>query len=406
MSKYANLPDIDTAPDIYETEDVVLPSANTDNGEYSDDDSALPTRSAVRGKPNDATGREEVDNSHLIGADEASKLFKRAERRRRHDRAVYSFPASRSSSPSSKPRSLTLRLHQLQVELSSLETELADPTNLYDDRDEGQVDSSELIKGLVEVKSRLEKLNAMREGRSRLRNILKDVESTDAPLLAPEKQSAPEVASEQPSKPSSDAIGSAREVAEIDRRLVELEKVVGSSSAALDETSPMPLPLLPLLTRLSTQLTVLTQPRHLDNISRRLKLLLTDLDRLSSGKDQHRRQQSHHPDGGGGSIPTPSAIHDQLSPILTRLVPMLPQIPHILTRLRTLSALHTSATEFQRTTEGLEEDQRRLHETLEDLDRAVTSIETSLKENSDVVKKNVAGLEERIQSLTERLENL
>ncbi|KAI0033135.1 hypothetical protein K488DRAFT_78078 [Vararia minispora EC-137] len=356
---YANLPDIDTAPDISETEGVVLPSASTDNDEYSDDDSVLSTRSAVRGKTNDATGRGEVDNSPLIGADEASKLFKCTERRRRHNRAVYSFPASRSSSPSSKPRSLALRLHQLQVELSLLETELADPINLYDDRNEGQVDSSELIKGLVEVKSRLEKLNTMRVGRSRLQNMLKD-----------RTGSAPEAASEQPPKPSSGAVGSARKVAEIDRRLGELEKAVGSSSAALDELIAMPLPLLPLLTRLST---------------------------LSSGKDRHRRQQSHHPDGGGGSTPTPSAIYDQLSPILTH--------PTYITRLRTLSTLRTSTTEFQRTSEGLEEDQHRLHETLEDLDRAVTGIETSLKENSDVVKKNVAGPEKRIQSLTEQLDN-
>jgi nuclear migration protein JNM1 len=171
------------------------------------------------------------------------------------------------------------------------------------------------------------------------------------------------------------------------------------------KSSPMPPPLLPLLTRLGTQLTVLTQPRHLDNISRRLKLLLSDLDRLSSGKDQHRRQQSQH--GEGGVAPgAPSTVQEQLSPILTRLVPALPQIPHILARLRTLAVLHASAAEFQSTLGGLEEDQRRLRETLGDLERAVGTVEASLKENGDVVKTNVTGLEERIQALSDRLDNL
>jgi nuclear migration protein JNM1 len=171
----------------------------------------------------------------------------------------------------------------------------------------------------------------------------------------------------------------------------------------------MPQPLLPLLTRLSTQLTVLTQPRHLDNISRRLKLLLSDLDRLNTGGQQRSRQQTHHNDNSGGGSTTasaPSTIQDQLSPVLARLVPVLPHIPHILTRLRTLSTLHTSAAEFQRSLEGLEEDQRRLRDVLGDLDRAVDGVESSLKENAEVAKKNVTGLEERIQALTERLDKL
>jgi nuclear migration protein JNM1 len=43
----------------------------------------------------------------------------------------------------------------------------------------------------------------------------------------------------------------------------------------------MPSPLLPLLTLLNMQLTVLAKPRHLDNISRRLQQPLSDLDRLA-----------------------------------------------------------------------------------------------------------------------------
>lgn len=57
-------------------------SQNRQHDEDSEDDSTgLPTR-ASRGKPNDHAAKEELDASNLIGADEASKLFKRAERRR------------------------------------------------------------------------------------------------------------------------------------------------------------------------------------------------------------------------------------------------------------------------------------------------------------------------------------
>lgn len=331
-------------------------------------------------------------------------------------KGIYAFPRSHSPSPSSsKPPPLSLRLKQLQAELISLESELADPASLQEDQADGPVDPAELIRGLVDVKSRLEKISNARNTRSRLvQGVMQDGEHKEDNADAVKEEKAEEKPEEGSEK------SKARDAAEIDKRVGELEKVVGSASTSLDEvsdsvllslpfltilsqTSPMPQPLLPLLTRLSTQLNVLTQPRHLDNISRRLKLLLTDLDRLSAS-NKHQRQLSTADSSTAAAAP--SAIQDQLAPLLTRLVPMLPHIPHILARLRTLSALHTSAADFSRTLDGLEEDQRRVRDLLGELERAVASVEGSLKENGEVVKKNVTGLEERISQLTERLDGL
>jgi nuclear migration protein JNM1 len=88
------------------------------------------------------------------------------------------------------------------------------------------------------------------------------------------------------------------------------------------------------------------------------------------------------------------------------LGPSLPHIPHILTRLRTLSALHTSAAQFENTLEGLEEDHRKMREGLGELDNAVKTIEKSLEENRDVVKGNVGGLEGRIDILLQRVDEV
>lgn len=92
--------------------------------------------------------------------------------------------------------------------------------------------------------------------------------------------------------------------------------------------------------------------------------------------------------------------------MLTRLAPTLPHIPHLLTRLRTLSALHTSAAEFQNTLEGLEEDQKKTRDSLLDLDKALESVEASLDENRGVVKSNVGALEERVEGLLMRIDEL
>lgn len=154
--------------------------------------------------------------------------------------------------------------------------------------------------------------------------------------------------------------------------------------------------------RLNNQLTILTQPRHIDSISRRLKLLLSDLERASAAQHQ---QHKRHPSQANASPPAPS-LQEQLLPLLSRLGPLLPHIPHILTRLRTLSALHGSATAFQSTLEDLEEEQRKARNGLVELEKAVNTVENSLKENRDVVKKNVAGLEGRVNSLLTRLDDL
>jgi nuclear migration protein JNM1 len=171
----------------------------------------------------------------------------------------------------------------------------------------------------------------------------------------------------------------------------------------------MPTPLLPLLTRLNTQLTVLAQPRHLDNISRRLKLLLSDLDRLAAANQQQRRSAAAEGDSSSTTTAPavlPASLQEQLAPALARLVPALPQIPHILARLRTLSTLHTSAAQFGSTLSALEEAQRQSREALDALTQAVEGVEGSLAENGRVVKGNVTGLEERIEALTQRLDAL
>jgi nuclear migration protein JNM1 len=78
----------------------------------------------------------------------------------------------------------------------------------------------------------------------------------------------------------------------------------------------------------------------------------------------------------------------------------------LLIRLRTLSALHTSAAEFQNTLEGLEEEQKKTRDSLLELDKALESVETSLDENRGVVKSNVGALEERVEALLRRIDEL
>lgn len=167
------------------------------------------------------------------------------------------------------------------------------------------------------------------------------------------------------------------------------------------QTSPLPLPLATQITRIHYQLQALTTPRHIDNISRRLKLLMTDLDRVSNAHT-HKR----HPSQPNADSSVNAKITNDIIPILHRLNPALPQIPHILTRLRTLSTLHTSAGEFRKDMESLEDEQAQIKESLDELESAVETVEKSLEDNRKIVGGNVEGLEKRVDDLSRRLDEL
>ena len=163
-----------------------------------------------------------------------------------------------------------------------------------------------------------------------------------------------------------------------------------------------------MLSKLNSQLALLTQPRHLDSISRRLKLLISDLDRLSSVQQAQANSRRGQPPSGGSSVPAPpsSALQEQLLPLLARLTPHLPHLPHMLTRMRTLSSLHAAAADFQGTLTSLEDEQLRVRTRLDVLTHAVEGVEKSLEDNAKVVRSNVSGLEERVDMLMKRLDAL
>jgi nuclear migration protein JNM1 len=134
-------------------------------------------------------------------------------------------------------------LRSLQNELAALETELADPSNplLAKEREEDNVDPGELIRGLVDVRGRLEKISKGKEGRGRLVNVVMGNGEID--IAGDGKKIVDGIQKGGEGRKSGDRkkdhekgqASDIRTVVEIDRRVGELEKLVGSSSTALDE---------------------------------------------------------------------------------------------------------------------------------------------------------------------------
>jgi nuclear migration protein JNM1 len=226
-------------------------------GDSSDEETSLPARSNRVRNGEGAVGKEELDSSHLIGTEEASKKFRKAERRHgpftwrflvferlidptRADRPKtrYTYPpspTSPSSPSSSKPATLPSRLKLLQAEITALEAEIADPSNplLAEETAQDHVDLGELIRGVVDVKSRLNRIRKDKEGRGRLVNVIlgeKDVVGASPEVV---KILEPNARGKEKGAP----VLEVKSIAELDGRVRELENIVGSSTTAVDEVS-------------------------------------------------------------------------------------------------------------------------------------------------------------------------
>lgn len=263
------------------------------------------------------------------------------------------------------------------------------------------------------------------------------------------------------------------DVHRFDSRLSTLEQFVGASDADADEVSsiifdisslsrpysigklhsltilyqsrPLPPPLLSTLARLEHQLQLLTQPRHLDTISRRVKTLVTDLERVHEAR---RKIGDTRPlnvalssgitisTGPPGSLPItspppatasasspgqvggtafsieaplpPDALQkiDGLFNILPRIEPLLPLTPQLLARLRSLASLHDSAGTFASDLQANEQNVIALKQSETMLEQLLSSLKDSLSANEELTKRNLESLEARLEQVTKQVQNM
>lgn len=150
---------------------------------------------------------------------------------------IYVYPSSSPPSPTSptQPHSLGTRLRQLQAELDALEAELSDPLNPALQVVDGKGlkgDPGELMRGVVEVRGRLEKVRKGKESRGKLVETILNREDRE-PSHPSERNDVRDGHDSERKDEDSTAL------AGLDRRVGELEELIGSSSVALDEVRPI-----------------------------------------------------------------------------------------------------------------------------------------------------------------------
>ncbi|KAI9303116.1 Dynamitin-domain-containing protein, partial [Cunninghamella echinulata] len=124
-----------------------------------------------------------------------------------------------------------------------------------------------------------------------------------------------------------------------------------------------PTSLINTLSKLEQQISLLAQPRHLDVISRKIKVLNSELERLHELKSGNTNKD----DQGVLSNDTEEKVN-QLFATMEKVDPLLNLTPTLLTRLKALQGLHTEAATFGKSVKLISEEQTRMTEEIKSLD--------------------------------------
>ncbi|CAO3615453.1 unnamed protein product [Mucor fragilis] len=213
-------------------------------------------------------------------------------------------------------------------------------------------------------------------------------------------------------------------LSDIDERIAKIEKLVGSNAGqALDEL-PQNLAstsLVNSLSKLEQQVLVLAQPRQLEMVARRVKVLNSDLDRLNELKSGRK-------DTSGLGFGLSSTINPQNTPstneaankdgndneakinklfaTLEKVDPLLNLTPALLTRLKALQTLHTEAASFGQSVKVISEEQTRMTDELKSLSTTCDLLNQSLKENDESINSNIKVIDDRMTDLIQRMTKL
>ncbi|TIA81061.1 hypothetical protein E3P98_02331 [Wallemia ichthyophaga] len=396
------MPAPDTAPDVYETEEPVphssqavrddaLYNAHSNTQQLSDEDDIRETQ---QNASNDA---DAIDAAKLPNAKSTSHFSGSVARL-----GVIESSGSDGDSDESEQFSTQRwkgintrdRLHLINAEIADIERGVSGG-----DQDD---DIDGILKQLMEYRTRISSIGNRRAPPLQLReNVPQDREGREhAEETSEEHPKQPEERSKQPKDFSEDT-----RLLTLDERLRALEKSVGTDTVGVstDAGDTFPSPLVTTISRLEQQMSLLTQPRHLDAISRRLKLLNTEMEKMHEAR-RHKDDSDTIPnikmdDGQGEKI-------DRLFDSLKRIEPLIPLTPHLLDRLRTLQGVHRRSADVVGEIDDFKARLLSTSSNVKTLSEVTSTLEASLKENDEITKRNIDAVMERMNDIQKRFAKL
>ncbi|GAA5800991.1 hypothetical protein HPULCUR_006431 [Helicostylum pulchrum] len=449
-SKYSTLPDIDDQPDVYETPDSndsppIISYENQSSDDDEDDDSKGVVKSRVSIK--EATHRFKGSIVDSTDVDFSDRLTRR--KKAMYRTFVRRPPAMETNEYEILPKNLSLdetplqKLRRLMFEVQELNDEMEKAKEPADAKE--TISQSDILSQIAYLQSDLVRMNQQvgdveepsqksNYGRSvdEAKSLIKQLEAfKNSPAVVPTTtEDEPEkntkndmVTYELFYTPETAKMHKENKLSDIDERIAKIEKLVGSSAGQALDDFPSNLAsssLINSLSKLEQQVIVLAQPRQLEMVARRVKVLNSDLDRLSELKTGRKdtnplgfnisnslnnqsnanNADSTHTDGISNDTETKV---NQLFATLEKVDPLLNLTPALLTRLKALQGLHTEAASFGQSVKVISEEQTRMTDELKSLTTTCDLLNKSLQDNDDSITNNIKVIDDRMTDLIQRM---
>ncbi|KOS22488.1 Dynactin subunit 2-B [Escovopsis weberi] len=427
--KYAALPDLDNAPDIYETPELtddnstVLTAAartHSDDEFYEiDDESQGISRAGLR--INEARSR-------FAGASEAEFADRVDGKRRSYRASGRRQRALQGDDPEELGDLSDDEIGEsLERKIARLKREVEEAREEYAKRRDGPPDGND---GDAVTRERgLDFLSQALDGLFRPAGIRTVAGAPPAPAPAAADGTDTQWTEDGPADnnahghghghsytityaPTYEQTHALAKAADFDRRLLFLEQSLGISSSSISEASKGGLPraILPTLDSLDKQISTLSSAStaNLDSISRRVRALAADQEKLNESREKAKALREEL---GKHVVPAAAADDSEqetkinaLYAILPTIESLTPMLPPLLDRLRSLRAIHADAATAGQTLDRVEKQQAEMARELKMWRDGLDKLEGSIKAGDETMKGNVGVMEGWVKDLEQRLE--
>lgn len=201
--------------------------------------------------------------------------------------------------------------------------------------------------------------------------------------------------------------------ADFDGRLALLEKALGLDPIALSSNGT-PKAILPTLDTLQRQVSLISDstPSSLDTISRRVRTLTQEAERLEETRKAAKAAQDALRAAGGDVASEDGEDSEQTSKIhalygtLPTIENLAPLLPPLLDRLRSLRAIHADAATASESLDAVEKKQADMASDIKKWREGLEKVEEALKKNETTMAGNMKVAEGWVKELEAKMEQL
>jgi nuclear migration protein JNM1 len=201
--------------------------------------------------------------------------------------------------------------------------------------------------------------------------------------------------------------------ADFDGRLALLEKALGLDPIALNANGT-PKAILPTLDTLQRQVSLISDstPSSLDTISRRVRTLTQEAERLEETRKAAKAAQDALRAAGGDVASEDGEDSEQTSKIhalygtLPTIESLAPLLPPLLDRLRSLRAIHADAATASESLDVVEKKQADMASEIKKWREGLEKVEEALKKNETTMGGNMKVVEGWVKELEAKMEQL